>query len=309
MQHSSHALLALPCRQVPDVGDYLDWATDGADWPNREASRFVEAAGMRWHVQVMGSGPVLLLLHGTGASTHSWRDVVPRLAGHFTVVAPDLPGHAFTQPPAKQSLSLPGMAAGVAMLLRALNLVPIRAAGHSAGAAVLVRMAVERLFAPDDLISFNGAFFPVSGVAGQFFSPLAKAVAGASMIQKMFARMADRKAVERLLRDTGSNIDAKGITLYQRLFSNEGHVAGTLGMMAAWDLHWVPQDLRNLPLPMTLVAASNDHTVPPAATAAAAQLIPQANVLTMKGLGHLAHEEDPATAAAIIAERQLGSPH
>ena len=39
------------------MGYYLDWATDGADWPNRQASRFVEAAGMRWHVQVMGEAP------------------------------------------------------------------------------------------------------------------------------------------------------------------------------------------------------------------------------------------------------------
>ena len=112
---------------------------------------------------------------------------------------------------------------------------------------------------PQDIISFNGAFFPVTGVAGQFFSPLAKAFASATMVQKMFAKMADRKAVERLLRDTGSNIDAEGITLYQRLFSNEGHIAGTLGMMAAWDLHWVPQDLRNLSIPMT--------SSPPRATA------------------------------------------
>ena len=36
-------------------------------------SRFVEAAGLRWHVQILGNGPTLLLVHGTGASTHSWR--------------------------------------------------------------------------------------------------------------------------------------------------------------------------------------------------------------------------------------------
>lgn len=284
------------------MGYYLDWATDGADWPNRQASRFVDAAGMRWHVQVMGEGPALLLLHGTGASTHSWRDVMPKLTAHYTVVAMDLPGHAFTNPPSKNSLSLPGMAAAVAALLRTLNVSPVRAVGHSAGAAVLVRMAVERLFAPDDIVSFNGAFFPVTGVAGQFFSPLAKAFANATMVQKMFARMADRKAVERLLRDTGSNIDAEGITLYQRLFSNEGHIAGTLGMMAAWDLHWVPQDLRNLPVPITLVAASNDKTIPPARAGEAAKLVPKGHLVDMNGLGHLAHEEDPTGAAAIIAD-------
>jgi magnesium chelatase accessory protein len=283
------------------VATYLDWATDGADWPNREASRFVEAAGLRWHVQVMGEGPALLLLHGTGASTHSWRDVMPRLAAHFTVVAPDLPGHAFSNPVPKQSLSLPGMAAAVAMLLKELKLSPVRAAGHSAGAAILVRMAVERLFAPADIVSFNGAFFPVSGVAGQFFSPLAKAVAGASLIQKMFARMADQKAVDRLLRDTGSVLDAEGIALYQKLFSNEGHVAGTLGMMAAWDLHWVPQDLRNLPLPLYLVRALKDRTIKPSDAEKVAKLAPKASIIDMPGLGHLAHEEDPASAAAIIA--------
>ncbi|WP_395662315.1 alpha/beta fold hydrolase BchO, partial [Aestuariivirga sp.] len=232
---------------------YLDWRTDGADWPNREASRFITAAGLKWHVQVMGQGPALLLLHGTGASTHSWRAVMPKLAPHFTVIAPDLPGHAFTNPAGKQSLSLPGMANAIALLLRELKLEPVRAAGHSAGAAILVRMAVERLFAPADIVSLNGAFFPVSGVAGQFFSPLAKAVAGASLIQRMFARMADKKAVDRLLRDTGSVIDEEGLLFYQRLFSNEGHVAGTLGMMAAWDLHWVSQDLRNLGVPLYLV--------------------------------------------------------
>ncbi|WP_395684917.1 alpha/beta fold hydrolase BchO [Aestuariivirga sp.] len=282
------------------MGYYLDWATDGADWPNREASRFVSAAGMRWHVQVMGSGPPLLLLHGTGASTHSWRDVMPRLAPYYTVVAPDLPGHAFSVPAAPASLSLPGMAAAIAALLRSLQLDPVRAAGHSAGAAVLVRMAVERHIAPADLVSFNGAFFPVGGVAGQFFSPLARAFANATLVQKLFARMADRKAVERLLRDTGSSIDAEGVALYQRLFSNEGHVAGALGMMAAWDLHWVPQDLRNLPLPITLVAAGNDRTVPPANAAEAARLTAQPHRIDLPGLGHLAHEEDPATAAAII---------
>ena len=279
---------------------YLDWETDSAGWPNREWSRFVDAAGLRWHVQMMGEGPPLLLLHGTGASTHSWRDVMPRLAGHYTVIAPDLPGHAFTIRPPSGSLSLPGMASAVAALLRKLEVKPVRAAGHSAGAAVLVRMAADRLFAPADLVSFNGAFFPFGGMLGQFFSPLARTLANATLVQKLFARMADRAAVERLLRDTGSTIDAEGIGLYQRLFSNEGHVAGALGMMAAWDLHRMPQDLGGLPQPLTFVAAGNDRTVPPATAAEAARLTRQPHLVSLPGLGHLAHEEDPAAAAAII---------
>ena len=65
------------------MGDRLHWETDGAAWPHREASRFVVAGGCRWHVQVMGAvdAPALWLLHGTGASSHSWRALLPLLAG------------------------------------------------------------------------------------------------------------------------------------------------------------------------------------------------------------------------------------
>lgn len=280
----------------------LDWETAGQDWPNREASRFVAAGGLTWHVQVAGEGPVILLLHGTGSSTHSWRDVLPLLAQRHTVVAPDLPGHAFTRSPPAASLTLPGMAMAVAALLTRLDLRPVIAAGHSAGAAVLVRMGVERLIAPEAIVSFNGAFFPISGVAGQFFKPLARAAAASAFMPRMFASMADRSAVERLLRDTGSEVDDRGFDLYRRLFADPGHVAGTLKMMASWDLHWVESDLRQLPASLYLVKALGDRTIAPAMSDRAARLARRAHVIALPGLGHLAHEEDPALAAAIIAD-------
>ncbi|OZA31359.1 MAG: alpha/beta hydrolase, partial [Novosphingobium sp. 17-62-9] len=65
------------------------WDVEGRNWPNRSASRFIETPGLKWHVQIAGEGPVVLLLHGTGAATHSWRDVLPLLAQGFTVIAPD----------------------------------------------------------------------------------------------------------------------------------------------------------------------------------------------------------------------------
>ena len=67
------------------MGDALDWNRDGAAWPNHAVSRLVDAGGVRWHVQRMGRGPVLLLVHGTGASTHSWRALMPLLATRFDV--------------------------------------------------------------------------------------------------------------------------------------------------------------------------------------------------------------------------------
>ena len=53
---------------------------EGRDWPNRAAQPLRLAGGLDWHVQEMGEGPGLLLLHGTGAATHSFRDLAPLLA-------------------------------------------------------------------------------------------------------------------------------------------------------------------------------------------------------------------------------------
>ncbi|MFN5777212.1 MAG: alpha/beta hydrolase, partial [Burkholderiaceae bacterium] len=55
----------------------LDWRDWRDDWPLASCSRFVKAGGVRWHVQQQGRGPVMLLLHGTRASTHTWRDHMP----------------------------------------------------------------------------------------------------------------------------------------------------------------------------------------------------------------------------------------
>ena len=97
--HSSDQHGVLSAGYGTDTWSTLDWDRDGQNWPHRQASRFVEAGGIRWHVQIMGQGPVMLLLHGTGAASHSWRDIMPLLAAQFTVVVPDLPGHGFTRAP------------------------------------------------------------------------------------------------------------------------------------------------------------------------------------------------------------------
>ena len=279
-----------------------DWATDGRDWPNRAASRFVRAAGLRWHVQVAGRGPVLLLAHGTGAATHSWRGLLPLLARRFTVVAPDLPGHGFTDTPAGGRLSLPVMARALTELVRALGLPPDLAIGHSAGAPILARMTLDGGIAPRAVIGLNAALMPFEGFAGQVFSPIARLLAGVPVVPWFFARRAAGPGVvERLLRDTGSALDPQGVELYARLVRRPAHVAAALGMMANWDLHPLLRDLRRLKVPLVLLVGGADRTIPPADARRLKAMLPALRVIPLPGLGHLAHEEDPARIAGLVS--------
>ena len=279
----------------------LAWSRDGTDWPNRNASSFVEAAGIRWHVQTMGQGQHLLLLHGTGAATHSWRAVAPLLAQHFTVVAPDLPGHGFTQSPPAHRLSLPGMASDVSRLLHVLDVKPDIVVGHSAGAAILARMCLDRRIAPRLLVSLNGAFMPFGGVAHHLLSPLTRLLALNPLTARMFAWQASNPgAVERLLHNTGSTIDPEGVALYRKLVRSPAHVAAALQMMANWRLESLLHDLPRLVTALLLVVADNDRSVSPDVAYRVREICPQAMIERLGSLGHLAHEEQPQLIAELI---------
>jgi magnesium chelatase accessory protein len=290
------------------VGDRLIWERDGRDWPNRAFSRFVSAGGLRWHVQMMGEGPVVLLMHGTGASTHSFRKLAPLLAPHSSIVAADLPGHGFTDAPSSSvGYSLPGVAHGLAALLQVLNLKPALAVGHSAGAAVAVRMTLDSSITPAAVISLNGALLPFPGPAHDLFGPVARLLASSSLSARAFSLLAgSRPSVERVLRSTGSRIDPEGVRLYARLAGNPGHVHAALALMANWDLRPLARDLPHLSSRLILLTGSQDGMVPPAESYRVRALVRKAELVSLHGLGHLAHEERPDDVAALL---QRTMPH
>jgi magnesium chelatase accessory protein len=280
-----------------------DWNRDGRDWPNRSASSFVAAGGLRWHVQRMGQGPVLLLLHGTAAATHSWRALMPLLAAHFTVIAPDLPGHGFTSAPKGDGYTLPAMAQSVAALLGEMGDTPAMTVGHSAGAAIAVRMALDgALTGP--IVCINGALLPFPGFAAQLFPQMAKMLFLNPLMPRLFALTGQSESFVRrfLERSTGSRVDGVGAHHYQQLFACSGHCAAALAMMANWDLDGLKRGLPALKSPVALFAGEDDAAVPPAVADQVAALIPGAVVRKFVDLGHLAHEEAPDVLAAAILD-------
>jgi len=90
------------------------------------------------------------------------------------------------------------------------------------------------------------------------------------------------------------------VELYRRLVSCPGHVGAALNMMANWDLLALQGDLSHLKTPLYLVVGDRDWTVPPTDAQRVRQLLPQAEIITLPRLGHLAHEERPREVASLI---------
>ncbi len=282
--------------------EHPDWNTDGVAWPHRGASRFVTAGNIAWHVQIVGgeNAPVFLLLHGTGAASHSFRGLMPLLAERFRVVVPDLPGHGFTRGARGVDLTLPGMARAVRRLLEALRIKPAYAAGHSAGTAILLQMAFDGSIAPKRIFGFNSALEPIQGNA--FLSPIAKMLflnPLTSRVVSLQARLGNIAST--LLRATGSQIDEEGRACYAMLLRHPAHVNGAVGMMAGWELAPLQKRFGELKIPVTLIAAADDPMVPIRVSREAASLMPLGRLEAVARGGHLMHEVAPDEMAAMIA--------
>lgn len=279
----------------------MDWAKHSADWPHAAHSRITFCKPHRWHIQEMGKGPLLLLIHGAGGATQSWRHLLPLLAQNYRVVAVDLPGQGFTQSGAQQRLGLVPMAQDLRGLCHDQGWVPDAIIGHSAGTAVALEMTRSMDPAPP-VIGINAALGNFKGLAGLLFPMMAKALAMTPWVARLFTASAARpQSIKRLIDGTGSKLTEEDMRWYAALIGDERHVDGTLAMMAQWDLDPLLRALPQITAQTLLIAAEHDKTVPPATSQSVVEKMPGALAVSLPGLGHLAHEEDAAAVYAVIA--------
>lgn len=266
----------------------------------------VEAAGLRWRLhwggRAPGEAPGVLLLHGTASSGASWDGCMRALAGQACLLAPDLPGHGGTSAFRDREASLPRMAHAVATLLRQLRWAPQRVAGHSAGAAVMVQLALDgALPRAEGLLAINGALEPLPGLMGAVAPALARWAAGSQRVAHWVTRHATQPgALQHLIASTGSRLGDDGVAHYRQLLAHPGHVQGVLDMLASWRLDALQARLHELRLPLTLAAGLADRTVAPVQSLELARRLPNARFVPLPGLGHLAHEEAPAVVSALL---------
>lgn len=285
----------------------MDWARDGRGWPNSAHSRFVDARPHRWHVQEAGSGPTLLLLHGAGGATQSWRDLFPVLADRFHTIAVDLPGQGFTKSGARNRLSLKRMSEDLAQLIALENWHIDLIVGHSAGAALGLDLA--RRVEPHGVVGLNAALGKFDGIAGWVFPLMAKALALNPLAATLLTRMPNGEGrVRELLEATGSDFDRRTLELYMALASDRAHVAGTISMMAQWNIDSLLGQLDRIACPVLLMAGSRDGTVPPEISRGAAARLADGEAKILPDLGHLMHEEAPELIAREIFDFARGLP-
>ncbi len=269
-----------------------------SDWPHRSFARRIASPPHDWCVLDIGTGPVMLLLHGAGGSGHSFRNLIPLLTPHYRVIVPDLPGQGFTRAGQRGQLGLDAMASDLARLCAAENWAPVAIIGHSAGAALALRMA-EMSAVP--VIGINAALGLFEGAAGVLFPLMAKVLSLMPLLPTVMSKLWGTAAkVDALLASTGSRIDAAGRGQYLALVRDTAHIEGTLGMMAQWQLDRLLTRLPLIATPVLLIASAGDAAVPARISESAGTTLANAEVVILQGFGHLVHEEAATDVANVF---------
>jgi magnesium chelatase accessory protein len=272
-----------------------------ADWPNADCSRFVTAGALRWHVQRAGTGPTVVLLHGTAGATHTWRTVFPLLTPVADVIAIDLPGHGFTTGATPDQLSLAGMTTAVTTVLRSLDVRPTIGVGHSAGAAVLLQLAASsHEVAPRSIIGVNSALVSINAL-GQMLLPASRSFFDLAPVRAgLSALMRSGTLARAVLQSTGTPLDAEQEARYVALLTDDTRVGAVLQMMTRWDLPALQSTFAGIRIPVTLVHSRNEPWVSFDALLDATRPLPMRSVIDMTPAGHLIPDEKPVALADVI---------
>lgn len=267
--------------------------------------KFLDLHGDRVAYRDEGSGEVLLLIHGMAGSSDAWRELIPRLAKNYRVVAPDLLGHGQSTKP-RGDYSLGAFAVWLRDLLDELGIARATIVGHSLGGGVAMQFIYqhpdycERVIlissgglGPDvgwilRLLSAPGAEFVLPIIAptpvlkagnkiGSWFTSAGMRAPRASEIWRAYSSFSDRPTRDAFLRTLRSVVDYRGqaVSALNRL-----HVRSELPTLAIW--------------------GEDDEIIPVEHGYAAQAARPGSRLEVLPGVGHFAHVEAPNEVADII---------
>jgi pimeloyl-ACP methyl ester carboxylesterase len=260
--------------------------------------RFLSVDGVDIHYLEAGSGPALLLIHGLGASTFTFRRIFPDLARRFRVVALDLKGFGFSER-ADGDYSLGAQAALVRQFMDRLGIERASVLGHSMGGAVAMRLAlayperVERLILASSASDLElGHRIWGAAVIGRLL-PL---VAPFTLHNRRFRELSLKNGYYDPARCTDDVIE--GYMLPARV---RGYLRALGNTMAHWrrDPPLRPADITQSTL---ILWGEVDRWLPPSRGQRLYRLIPGSRLALVAGGGHLFLEEQPEAALRLIED-------
>ena len=251
---------------------------------------------------------MIVLIHGMAGSSATWRYVLPTLAEHFTVIAPDLAGHGESEKP-RGDYSLGAFASGVRDLMLALGHERATLVGQSLGGGVTMQFAYqfpersERLV----LVSSGGLGEEVNLLLRLLALPGAELVlqvgcsdlvhdAGVS-VAGLLARIGIHtgRHVEEVWEGYGSLADAETRTAFMHTLRSVVDIGGQ--RVSASDRLYLAAAM-----PTLIMWGDHDRIIPVSQGYSSHEAMPGSRLEIFEGAGHFPHCEDPERFSNVLVD-------
>jgi pimeloyl-ACP methyl ester carboxylesterase len=283
------------------------------------SGRFVATRDTEVYVQEAGraDGPVIVLIHGVGAWSETWRGTMaPLAAAGYRVVALDLPPFGFARPPANRDY---GTVASAARILDAMDALGIRGATivvHSFGGRAMIEAAMQAPERFDRLVLVAAALglqsAPEAAAATSATPPrLVSAVLGQDMLREVVVAAtatnpwATRFFIEQFTARHDALTEARIQVYRQPLVLTQATQA-----IGDWAEQFVlrpgrpasaqPERYRGLAMPALVLWGDADRVTPLPQGQHLANLLPNARLEVMPSIGHIPHLEDTTSFNALL---------
>lgn len=291
--------LVIPLPPLSDIAPIAELAD--AD------SHFVQVNGISVHYKIYGSGePVLILLHGFGASTFSWREVTGLLSQAGTVIAYDRPAFGLTERPLPGPKGWTpaenpyGAEANVNLLFGLMDALKIQKAvlvGNSAGGTVAVQAALKNPARVEGLVLVDAAVYP--GTSGNRFGLLAPLVSTPQMdrlgpyFTRAIAGDQGTQLLEAAWHDPSKITAAINAGYRKPLRVDNWDIALWEYTKAGTGNEDLPAHLKELKTPALVLAGDDDQIIPTDLSVRLGGEIPGAELVIIPACGHTPQEECP----------------
>jgi pimeloyl-ACP methyl ester carboxylesterase len=239
----------------------------------------------------VGKGEAIILIHGTGASLHTWEKWIDILSPGYRVISFDLPGFGLTGPDPNHNYQISRYTAILDSLMVKLKVDSFHIAGNSLGGLVAWHYTTQF---PQKILTLNlidAAGLPQPGKKPPFIFQLAKLPVLSTLLQKV----TPKSIIEKSMLDVYKNdllVTEKLIDRYFELSLREGNRTAFVKRMSQLNEKLVVSDLKNITVPVLIQWGKDDRWIPLANAFEFQKLIPNAELIIYDS-GHVPMEENP----------------
>jgi pimeloyl-ACP methyl ester carboxylesterase len=268
-----------------------------------DGSRFVTVAGIRLHVRDSAPGaapgtPTLLMLHGFGASLHTWEPWALALADRFRVVRIDLPGAGLTGADPSGDYSDARGVQIITALMDELGIARATLIGHSMGGRLAWRFAADQPGRTDKLVLVAPDGFASPGFE---YGKAPEVTAPVRLMQYVLPKALLRMSLAPAYADP-ARLGADTVTRYHDMMLAPGVRGALIARMEQLVLQDPVPTLQRITAPTLLLWGQQDAMIPVANAQDYLRALPRARLVTLPGVGHLPHEEAPELSLPAVRE-------